>query len=104
MKKFLLIFGLLLGFLAIQSTFAENYNDIVVYQLPNYAESQAKNFISSIPSKGCFYTKQNMKIYIVVLSKGYGLDYREYKLYSLESKEIITPSSSDYYRLKRLFN
>jgi hypothetical protein len=103
MKKFLLIFGLLFGFV-LQNTFAENYNDIVVYQLPSYAESQAKNFINSIICNGVFYTKQGIKIYIVVLSKGYGLDYQEYKLYSLESKEVITPSSNDYYRLKRLFN
>jgi Fe2+ transport system protein B len=103
MKKFLLIFALLFGFV-LQNTFAENYNDIVVYQLPSYAESQAKNFVSSITSNGAFYTKQGMKIYIVVLSKGYGLDYQEYKLYSLENKEVITPSSSKYYNLKRLFD
>jgi hypothetical protein len=101
MKKFLLIFALLLGLSTI--VFAENYNDIVVYELPSYCEAQAKSFLNSINSNGAFYTKKGTTIYIYVLSKGYGLDYNEWRLYSLETKYIITPSSSNYYSLKRLF-
>lgn len=103
MKRFLLIFALLFSLSTI--VFAENYNDIVVYKPPNssYCEAQAKNFLNSINSNGAFYTKKGAAIYIYVLSKGYGLGYNEYKLYSLETKYIITSSSSDYYSLKRLF-
>lgn len=102
-KKIIIMFIVLFSLLAV-SVCAESYGDILVYVLPSYAESQAQSFVSSVNSLGAFYEKQGCNIYIFVLSKGYGVDYQEYKLYSLESKIVITTSSSEYYTYKRKFN
>lgn len=84
-------------------SFAEDYNDIVIYRLPGYAESQARSFIDAISSNGAFYTRVDGDIYVLVLSRGYGLDFHEYRMHSLESKRVVTPDSPDYFALKRLF-
>lgn len=101
MKKKILVVLLMLAMVG--CLFAESFNDIVEYVLSSYSEQQAKNFISQVNSNGAFYLKKNNKIYVYVLSKGYGLTQYEYILYSLESKKIITPKSSYYSQLKNKF-
>ena len=101
MKRFLVVFALILLFNSY--ALAEDYHDIVVYKLPSHAESQAQSFLSSIRSDGAILSKEGRSIYIIVLSKGYGLEMYEYKLYSLESKTIISRNSQNYYKWKRLF-
>ena len=54
---FLILFGCF-------NCYSENYNDIVVYTLPAYAEAQAQKFINSINCNGAFYQKYSGHIYI----------------------------------------
>ncbi len=103
MKKFLIVFALILLCFT-SNVVAEDWHDIVIYKLPSFAESQAKSFLSAISSDGAFYQKEGIYIYIVVLSRGYGLDMYEYKLYSLEGKVIISKNDPNYYQWKRLFD
>ena len=103
MKKFLIVFALILLCFT-SNVAAEDWHDIVIYKLPSFAESQAKSFLSAISSDGAFYQKEGIYIYIVVLSRGHGLDMYEYKLYSLEGKFIISKNDPNYYQWKRLFD
>lgn len=102
MKKVLTCLAILLLFNFYVS--AEDYHDIVIYKLPSFAENQAKSFLSAISSDGAFYQKEGLYIFIVVLSKGYGLEMYEYKLYSLEGKAIVSKNDPNYYQWKRLFD
>lgn len=103
MKKIPIVFVLILLCLS-SCLIAEDWHDIVVYKLPSFAENQARSFLSSISSDGAILSKEGLYIYIIVLSKGYGLEMYEYKLHSLEEKVVISTNDPNYYQWKSLFD
>lgn len=101
MKRIIFVLVTLISLIAFSAT-AESYGDIVVYVVPSHAERQIRDFQNSIDSPSRLF-KSGSDWVLVVKSKGYGLDYREYKLYSLKEKHVIAQGSSDYYNYNKYF-